>query len=174
VQEAQPRERRVGDGAALPGDGGMTCAHGTTVAQGRPGRQLRAHAARVVHRARWLAGSWTAPAGWRYDCPMPQHPEIQGECPARFHAVRDVFAQNLRERDEIGAAVTVVVDGDPVVDLWAGHADLGRTRPWERDTLVNVYSCTKGMTALCAHRLVAEGRLDLAAPAAPARPHLPP
>jgi CubicO group peptidase (beta-lactamase class C family) len=53
-----------------------------------------------------------------------------------------------------------------VVDLWGGHADQGRTRPWSRDTLVNVYSTTKGMAALCAQRLVDQGKLDLDAPVA--------
>jgi CubicO group peptidase (beta-lactamase class C family) len=95
---------------------------------------------------------------------MSTLPEVQGECHPRFQAVRDAFATNLRDQDEIGAAITVIVDGEPVVDLWGGHADLARTQPWERNTLVNVYSCTKGMTALCAHRLVSEGRLDLDAP----------
>jgi len=92
--------------------------------------------------------------------------DIHGHCDPRFAAVRAVFAANFRDHGEIGAAVAVMVDGDPVVDLWGGHADVGRTRPWNRDTLVNVYSCTKGMTALCAHRLVSEGRLDLDAPVA--------
>jgi CubicO group peptidase (beta-lactamase class C family) len=97
---------------------------------------------------------------------MSDQPLVQGECHPRFAPVRDAFAANLRHRDEVGAAVTLVVDGETVVDLWGGHADLARTRPWERDTIVNVYSCTKGMTALCAHRLVSEGRLDLDTPVA--------
>jgi CubicO group peptidase (beta-lactamase class C family) len=97
---------------------------------------------------------------------MSDRTSVHGECHARFGAVRDVFAANFRDHDEVGAAVAVVLDGAPVVDLWAGHADLARTRPWERETIVNVYSCTKGMTALCAHRLVSEGRLDLDAPVA--------
>jgi CubicO group peptidase (beta-lactamase class C family) len=97
---------------------------------------------------------------------MPDLPLVQGECHPGFAAVREAFARNLRDRDEIGAAVAVVVDGTTVVDLWGGYADLDRTRPWERDTIVNVYSCTKGMTALCAHRLVSEGRLDLDTPVA--------
>jgi len=59
-----------------------------------------------------------------------------------------------------------MVDGEMVVDLWAGHADAAHTRPWERDTIVNVYSTTKGMTAICAHRLVDQGLLDLDAPVA--------
>jgi len=53
-----------------------------------------------------------------------------------------------------------------VVDLWGGHADSARTRPWERDTIVNVFSTSKAMTALCALILVDRGQLDLDAPVA--------
>ena len=49
------------------------------------------------------------------------------------------------------------VDGRAVVDLWGGWADPARSRPWERDTLVNVWSTTKGPTALCAHLLADRG-----------------
>jgi CubicO group peptidase (beta-lactamase class C family) len=80
--------------------------------------------------------------------------------------VREAFARNFRECDEVGAAVAVYLDGALVVDLWAGHKDFARTQPWQRDTLVNVYSTTKGVTALAAHRLVDEGKLDLDAPVA--------
>ncbi|MEU0148859.1 serine hydrolase domain-containing protein [Streptomyces sp. NPDC006288] len=93
-------------------------------------------------------------------------PQIHGHCDDRFTAVRDAFAANFAERDELGAAVTVLLDGAPVVDLWGGWADGGRTRPWERDTVVNVWSTTKGPTALCAHILVDRGLLDLDAPVA--------
>ncbi len=98
-----------------------------------------------------------------------QSAEIQGTCDPRFEGVLRSFEENFRaegERHEIGAALAITVDGEPVVDLWAGSADPGRTRPWQKDTLVNVYSTTKGITALCAHRLVEEGRLDLDAPVA--------
>jgi CubicO group peptidase (beta-lactamase class C family) len=97
---------------------------------------------------------------------MSTEPAVHGHCDPRFTRVRDAFLENFRTRDEIGAAVAITLDGEPVVDLWAGDADQARTQPWERDTIVNVYSCTKGMTALCAHRLVEEGRLDLDAPVA--------
>ncbi len=97
---------------------------------------------------------------------MSEVPAIHGECAERFRAVREAFEASFRTRDEIGAAVSVCVDGETVVDLWAGHADPGRTRPWQRDTLVNVYSTTKGMTAFCAHQLVEQRRLDLDAPVA--------
>jgi len=70
---------------------------------------------------------------------MATHPDIHGDCPLRFAPVRAAFAENLQRRDEVGAAVAVVVDGELVVDLWAGHADLARSRPWQRDTIVNVY-----------------------------------
>ncbi|MFE4677662.1 serine hydrolase domain-containing protein [Streptomyces sp. NPDC056723] len=98
---------------------------------------------------------------------MPQHaPGIQGHCDARFDAVRAAFEENFDEREELGAAVTVLVDGAPVVDLWGGWADAARTRAWERDTVVNVWSTTKGPTALCAHILIDRGLLDPDAPVA--------
>ncbi|MDQ1012700.1 CubicO group peptidase (beta-lactamase class C family) [Streptomyces sp. V4I23] len=91
---------------------------------------------------------------------------IDGHCDERFAAVRAAFEDNFRERGELGAAVTVLAGGETVVDLWGGWADPARTRPWERDTLVNVWSTTKGPTALCAHLLADRGELDLDAPVA--------
>ena len=91
---------------------------------------------------------------------------ISGSCDDAFEGVRRVFEQNFRERNDVGAGVSVVVDGRCVVELWGGHADAARTRPWQRNTLVNVYSTTKGMAALCAQRLVDAGKLDLDAPVA--------
>ncbi|ROQ62782.1 CubicO group peptidase (beta-lactamase class C family) [Streptomyces sp. 840.1] len=93
-------------------------------------------------------------------------PAVHGHCDERFLAVRAAFEANFRERDELGAAVTVLVDGQPVADLWGGWADGARTRAWERDTLVNVWSTGKGPTALCAHILADRGLLDLDAPVA--------
>jgi CubicO group peptidase (beta-lactamase class C family) len=91
---------------------------------------------------------------------------VDGRCDPRFTAVRTAFEENFRDRDELGAAVTVTLDGETVVDLWGGWADAARTRPWERDTLVNVWSTTKGPVALCAHILADRGLLDLDAPVA--------
>lgn len=90
--------------------------------------------------------------------------EIQGHCDERYRAVRETFEAAFASGAELGASVCVIRDGETVVDLWGGYADAERSRPFERDTLVNVFSTTKGMTALCAHRLVDEGRLDLDAP----------
>ncbi|MEU5213109.1 serine hydrolase domain-containing protein [Streptomyces sp. NPDC020742] len=91
---------------------------------------------------------------------------VSGHCAPGFAGVREAFERNFSEHGEVGAAVAVTVDGETVVDLWGGHADAARTRAWERDTLVNVYSTSKGMTALCAHLLVDRGELDLDAPVA--------
>jgi CubicO group peptidase (beta-lactamase class C family) len=65
---------------------------------------------------------------------------------------------------EVGAALGVCVDKEPVIDLWAGHTDAARTRAWARDTIVNLFSVGKAITALCALRLVEAGRLDLDTP----------
>ncbi len=92
--------------------------------------------------------------------------EVHGVCDERFRAIERAFADNFATFGEVGAAVAVMVDGEMVVDIWAGHADAARTRAWERDTIVNVYSTTKGMAAVCAHRLVDHGLLDLDAPVA--------
>ncbi len=97
---------------------------------------------------------------------MGDAPTIHGDCAPRFQAVKRTFEENFQQRDEVGAAVAITLDGVPVVDLWAGHADQAKTQPWGRDTIANVYSTTKGMTALCAHQLVDQGRLDLDAPVA--------
>ncbi|MBY8339378.1 beta-lactamase family protein [Streptomyces spinosirectus] len=95
-----------------------------------------------------------------------REPVVHGHCDERFTAVRTALEENFRDRGELGAAVTVDIGGEVVVDLWGGWADAARTRPWERDTLVNVWSTSKGPTALCAHILVDRGLLDLDAPVA--------
>ena len=90
---------------------------------------------------------------------------LEGHCDPRFERVREVFAERLPKK-EIGAAIAFTLDGEPVVDLWGGFFDKAHTKPWARDTIVNTYSTTKGMTARCAHRLVERGLLDLDAPVA--------
>jgi len=91
---------------------------------------------------------------------------VEGLTAPRFAAVRDAFASTLRDGLEHGAAVAVVLDGEPVVDLWGGHCDLARTRAWQRDTLANVWSCSKGVTATAVAMLVERGKLAYEAPLA--------
>src|SRR3954464_5406511 len=89
--------------------------------------------------------------------------DIQGACDDLFTAVPSALAGMLDDGDA-GASVAVFVDGEPVVDVWGGFADTHRTIPWQRNTITNVWSVTKTMTALCALVLADRGDLDLAAP----------
>ncbi|HAD08371.1 MAG TPA: hypothetical protein DCF62_02710, partial [Porticoccaceae bacterium] len=73
--------------------------------------------------------------------------EIHGACAPEFTAVRDAFAANFKDGKEVGASFALAQEGEVVVDLWAGHADAARKRPWASDTLINTYSTTKGMAA---------------------------
>lgn len=91
---------------------------------------------------------------------------VEGHCDPRFAAVRELFEGAFESGEELGAAISFCLDGELVVDLWGGHCDPERTRPWQHDTIVNTYSTTKGMTALCAHQLTERGLLDLDAPVA--------
>jgi CubicO group peptidase (beta-lactamase class C family) len=92
--------------------------------------------------------------------------QIQGECAGRFSAVREVFVRSFAAGREVGASFAATLNGEPVVDLWGGSMDAAHTHPWQRDTLVNVFSTTKAMAALCLHLLADRGKLDLDAPVA--------
>ena len=89
---------------------------------------------------------------------------IDGTCDAAFLPLKEAFAENFRSRGDVGAALSVVAGGRTVVDLWGGDRAPGQ--PWERDTIVNVWSSTKGAVALAAHMLVDRGLLDLDEPVA--------
>ncbi|MBV8977680.1 MAG: beta-lactamase family protein [Alphaproteobacteria bacterium] len=89
-----------------------------------------------------------------------------GVCDPAFARLREAFAQNFADRGEPGAAVAVSVKGRKVADLWGGWADAERTRPWQRDTLVNFFSVSKALCAIAALRLVEQSRIALDAPAA--------
>lgn len=82
----------------------------------------------------------------------------------RFAATRTAFEANLESGADIGACFCATRNGEAIVDLWGGFADPAKTRAWERDTIVNVYSTTKTMTALTALLLADRGALDFAAP----------
>ena len=91
---------------------------------------------------------------------------IDGTCSPAFDRVRDAFEANFRQRDEIGAAVAVWVDGQLVVNLWGGTADAKAQRPWQHDTLVSIFSGSKALTSTCIHLLADRGELDLDSPVA--------
>ena len=89
--------------------------------------------------------------------------KIRGEVAPGFEKVKDVFEANW-DGYEVGASFSVVREGKTVVDLWGGYRDVEFREPWEKDTLVNVYSTTKGMGSLAVAILADEGRLDYEAP----------
>jgi CubicO group peptidase (beta-lactamase class C family) len=91
--------------------------------------------------------------------------EVSGTCDERFAPVRDALAEQL-ERDELGASIVLDIDGETVVDIWGGWCDSERRRPWERDTITNVWSTTKTVTNLAALMLVDRGLIDAYAPVA--------
>lgn len=84
-----------------------------------------------------------------------------GFCTDEFAGVRKELADQIASGAELGASICVTVDGEPVVDIWGGHRDLEQTVPWTEDTLVNVFSISKTMTALSALLLVDRGELDV-------------
>ena len=92
--------------------------------------------------------------------------EISGVCEEPFAGVRDALAANLDSGRDVGASVAVFVDGVAVVDIWGGSLDQSGAVPWQRDTITNVWSITKTMTALCALILADRGELEFSAPVA--------
>src|SRR6201996_5979274 len=91
---------------------------------------------------------------------------MSGFADEKFQSVADAFQANLDNGTDVGASFAATVGGELVVDLWGGFADEARTRPWEKDTIVNVYSTTKTMTALTALMLADRGLIDFDAPVA--------
>ena len=93
--------------------------------------------------------------------PTSREAPIGGTVAPGFEAVREAFARNFAAGLEVGAAVAVYHRGRPVVDLWGGHVDAARTRPWERDTVSLVYSVTKGFVATLFNLMHQAGEVDL-------------
>jgi CubicO group peptidase (beta-lactamase class C family) len=91
---------------------------------------------------------------------------VHGWTARGYEGVREAFAANFEWHGDVGAACAVYRHGAPVVDVWAGFADLAGGRYWEEDTPQITFSATKGLTAACVLRLVERGQLDLDAPVA--------
>jgi CubicO group peptidase (beta-lactamase class C family) len=96
---------------------------------------------------------------------MPEN-NVHGFVEGKFNPVRDAFEANFVSGADVGASCCATVDGETVVDLWGGFADEAKTHPWEKDTILNVYSTTKTMTALTALLIADRGELDFDAPVA--------
>jgi CubicO group peptidase (beta-lactamase class C family) len=91
---------------------------------------------------------------------------LSGQAKSGFESVVQAFAANYLQEEEIGSAVSVVVDGETVVDVRAGHRDAARTKPWEEDTIVCMMSVAKGVSGLSFNTLIDRGLVDPAAPVA--------
>jgi CubicO group peptidase (beta-lactamase class C family) len=98
--------------------------------------------------------------------PVSRRASVHGTTAPGFEAVRDAFAGNLESGRDVGAAFAAYHRGRKVVDLWGGVADPATGRPWEEDSIILVFSTTKGATALCANLLAERGALDVNAPVA--------
>lgn len=92
-----------------------------------------------------------------------QDVQMGGEVATGFEQVKEVFTANW-QGIEVGASYSVVYQGKKVVDLWGGYQNRENSKPWQQDTLVNVYSTTKGMGSLAIAILAEEGKLDYEAP----------
>ncbi len=93
-----------------------------------------------------------------------ESPEVHGRCEPAFESLRRALAEIMDAGSEVGAALAVHLGSQPIVDLWAGHTDSARTQPWDENTIVNLYSVGKAVTAVCALRLAEGGALDLDSP----------
>ena len=92
--------------------------------------------------------------------------EISGYCEEKFGEVKKAFEKNLNDGKECGASFSVTIEGKTVIDLWGGYADAAKTKPWQKDTIVNVYSTSKFATAICVLMLANKKIIDVEAPVA--------
>ncbi|CAO2649693.1 Nn.00g009850.m01.CDS01 [Neocucurbitaria sp. VM-36] len=86
--------------------------------------------------------------------------KVQGTCEECFNALQELFQSNLDDGTELGASIVVNIDGEDVVDIWGGYANEDKSRPWEKDTIVNVFSTSKNVTSLAALVCIDRGLLD--------------
>ena len=84
-----------------------------------------------------------------------------GYCHEDFLEVKRIFNHNFFKYGEVGSSLCVIVDGEIVVDIWAGHKNKNKTKEWSENTLSVAFSSTKAALALCAHMLIERGELDL-------------
>jgi len=93
-------------------------------------------------------------------CHSAMEPEIGGFVSPGFDTVRDAFADNFKLRDELGGAVCAYYKGVKVVDLWGGVRNKVTGEPWQEDTMVVVYSTTKGLAAMTLALAHSRGWID--------------
>ena len=85
---------------------------------------------------------------------------IHGTCEEKFQPVKELFQEIHRSGREVGSSFSVYKDGIPLIDIWSGYTDKEKNKEWKRDTLANVWSTTKGITALTIAHAYEQGILD--------------
>ena len=91
---------------------------------------------------------------------------INGYCDERFNEAKNIFESSIKNGFELGGAICIEVKGEKVIDIWGGHLDHEKTQPWKENTIVNVFSTTKGIAAICLLQLIEKGLLDIDKPVA--------
>src|SRR5438270_10820161 len=81
-----------------------------------------------------------------------------GELRARLEPL---FQENFEKFGELGAAISVWQNGKPVLDLHGGFRDARREQPWTKDTVVLIWSATKGMGGACLLHVLQEHKIDI-------------
>lgn len=90
----------------------------------------------------------------------PAIPAVSGYVKPGFEAVREAFVENFEHRNELGAACCIYYHGEKVVDLWGGIRNKATGEPWEENTMVVIYSATKGLAGLAMALAHSRGLLD--------------
>ena len=89
---------------------------------------------------------------------------VNGYCDEKFSEAREVFSKSINTGFELGAAISLEIEGETVLDLWGGVDNPSTGTKWQENTIVNVFSSTKGIAAICLLQLVEQGKLDLDLP----------
>lgn len=85
---------------------------------------------------------------------------VNGNCDSRFLEIKAIFSEAIKSGHELGASIAIEYEGEMVVNLYGGHKDENREKPWQQNTWVNVFSVTKAVTAVCIAKLIEDGKLD--------------
>ena len=87
--------------------------------------------------------------------------KVQGHCDPKFEDVQNLMQTFIDTSEEFGTSFTVNIDGKNVIDIWGGYVDKDKTKTWDTDTITNVWSTTKTVSALATLVLVDRGLLDV-------------
>ncbi len=88
---------------------------------------------------------------------------ISGYCEEKYYSVKKIFENYFLKQDEIGASFAIYKEGKPLIDLWSGLKNKN-DKKWEENTIVNVFSATKGIYEIAISILIDQNILDLEKP----------